>query len=56
MRMRRETKSKFIQIRLRPSELENLKHIVEQEGFLTVSEIVRFSIRKYLSEINLDNR
>ena len=48
MREKRENLSKAIQIRFRPSEIIQLKREVERRAFLSVSELIRFSIKNIL--------
>lgn len=48
MREKRELYSKAVQVRFRPNEITKLKREVELRGFLSVSELIRFSIKNIL--------
>ncbi len=48
--IKRITKSKNLQIRLRPAEFKQLRELTERLNFLSLSELVRFALRKTLQE------
>lgn len=48
MRNKREVLSKTLHIRFRPKEITQLKKTVEEKGYLSVSELIRFSIKNFL--------
>ncbi len=45
---KKENKSKIVQFRLRPKELERLKKMANENDYLSLSELVRFSVKEQL--------
>lgn len=55
MKSPKEVKSKFIQIRFRPTELSQLKKVAEELNYLSVSSFIRTIIREKLIKFGKKN-